>query len=585
MYFVMAFAVTGCMKHDFDPQSQINEQTKQNVQNVFSCMFDENHDWCSTVSSTVTIKDIPENAVNVKVLSYIQDDDDQTSLRVLNEKNVDEGTSVMTLTVDVPNVTKDLYAMMVLKDGSTLFKNLSQQNKMRAMTRAAVSHYALPQGDVHITGSVESFASKRGWLPGQVLYDTDIPQFACSDYDSSYKDVFRAVIFSYFKNGRKYNNLPLVKESGYYNETTYPITTGDAPIVISTVYKNDGGYKEVENSDLYYYYFKEEDMTGKDPVEFLNSLPKYKAIQFNECIKGDDEICKHASYALAYFEGTSETGLKGTYHFPKGLKIGFMVRAKTTAEGGKKQGELYGDGRLNNDINNYAACNFKSSKLGQDGPRIAWMMVNSRIMMCWESGTDTDFNDIIIEVEGGIEPIITIPDTESNYYTYCFEDSPLGDYDMNDLVIKARRIDATHVEYKIMACGAHDALYVKNIQGQVINDSREVHSMFEKEQTAFINTVLNSELVEPVTDIVEVDESFSFLDEATQPYLYDKSFNRSVYLAKKGQDPHAIMIPNDFKWPLERICIKDSYPTFNSWGSNKYTATDWYLFPNEDLVF
>ena len=109
--------------------------------------------------------------------------------------------------------------------------------------------------------------------------------------------------------------------------------------------------------------------------------------------------------------------------------------------------------------------------------------------------------------------------------------------------------------------------------------------MFEKEQTAFVNTVLNSELVEPVTDIVKVDESFSFLDEATQPYLYDKSFNRSVYLAKKGQDPHAIMIPNDFKWPLERICIKDSYPTFNSWGSNKYTATDWYLFPNEDLVF
>jgi hypothetical protein len=75
-----------------------------------------------------------------------------------------------------------------------------------------------------------------------------------------------------------------------------------------------------------------------------------------------------------------------------------MVRANTTFEAPRKQGELYGDGRLNNNINKWP--NFSSSKLGTDGPRVAWLTINGKTMMCWESGTDSDFNDIIIEVEG-----------------------------------------------------------------------------------------------------------------------------------------------------------------------------------------
>ena len=86
-------------------------------------------------------------------------------------------------------------------------------------------------------------------------------------------------------------------------------------------------------------------------------------------------------------DGIPDENTVGSYQFPEGYRIGFMVRAKTTAEGGKKQGELYGDGRLNNYINNYG--NFKSSKLGTDGPRSCWMTVNGKMLLCFESGTDT----------------------------------------------------------------------------------------------------------------------------------------------------------------------------------------------------
>ena len=336
------------------------------------------------------------------------------------------------------------------------------------------------------------------------------------------------------------------------------------------------------NSDLYYYYYKDADIAGKDAVQYIERLPKYKAIQFDQCIAADDEIKKHASYALVYWgDGVPDENTVGNYQFPEGYRIGFMVRAKTTAEGRKKQGELYGDGRLNNYINNYG--NFKSSKLGTDGPRSCWMTVNGRMLLCFESGTDTDFNDIILEVEGGVDPIIYIPELEETTYTFCFEDTELGDYDMNDVVIKAKRINETTVEWTVVACGAYDKLQVKNINGAVINDDVEVHSLFGVDNLTYVNTV-SGVIYEPVSDQVTVSKTFSFLDEDSQPYIFDVTTGKTVKLSKRGEDPHGIMIPKDFRWPREKVCIKNAYLQFNSWGENQVTSTDWYVHPEEDKV-
>ena len=81
----------------------------------------------------------------------------------------------------------------------------------------------------------------------------------------------------------------------------------------------------------------------------------------------------------------------------------------------------------------------------------------------------------------------------------------------------------------------------------------------------------------------------AFLNYDLLPYIYDETTGVTVKLATKGQNPHGIMIPNDFKYPRERVCIKDAYNVeghkFNSWGQNKITDTDWYKFPVEELVF
>ena len=39
------------------------------------------------------------------------------------------------------------------------------------------------------------------------------------------------------------------------------------------------------------------------------------------------------------------------------------------------------------------------------------------------------------------------------------------------------------------------------------------------------------------------------------------------------------MIPFDFKYPVEKVCIKDAYNEFNNWGKNPVNSTNWYTKP------
>lgn len=592
-----ALMFSGCLKHDdFSYSVTKQEEIKENVSNVFGTTFSENQDWCTTTSGKITVNGIPSDVKKVQILVYIKENDGETSINILNETDVD-GQSSVVLNYDAPINNLGLFVSFISNSNYTLKKvdgNVVSYGS-NAGTRMITTKFTLPSIVPTIESIESSYAVERGWLESESLYQIenyDALKMTVDDYSDEFKTIFRAIVFSYFKNGRNYDNLPLVKNSGYYNDNAYPITTGKEPIIVSPVYKCDKAEtygNEVWNSDLYYYYFKESDLVGKDPVEYINSLPKYKAIPFNEhfLINEDDNISKRATYALMYFgEGKPEVGAKGSFYFPEGYKIGFMVRAKTDyKDNGKprKKGELYGDGRLNNNINSYNECNFKSSGLGQDGPRVAWLTVNGKTMMCWESGTDKDFNDIILEVEGGFEPINIIPELESNFYTFCFEDTELGDYDMNDVVIKARRINKNKIEYRVVACGAYDELLIMNINGRVINNSTEVHGMFGKGLT-YINTVKGQNIA-PITEEINVSDNFSFLDESTQPYIVDKTTNTTIKLSKKGEDPHGIMIPYDFKYPLEKVCIKDAYSQFNSWGEGSVTSTEWYKYPIEDKVF
>ena len=535
---------------------------------------------------------------------YLDDVDEEgepiTSLNIMNETELNGQTSVK-LKYDEPNDNKGVFVSFVSDNDIQMRKvtgsTVSLDTKASSRGTIGVTEtYSIPTGTPVIGNAIKSWAnSEDKWLPNEMLYelsDYSSQKMTAQDFSADEKETLRALILSYFVNSKKVNNKKLIDESGFFNENGYPITTqANANIIVSPIYKCDGCLKttdgygfEVYNSDLYYYYFKESDLeSAEDKVKFLENLPKFKAIPFSEVYpKTDDDVIeKRGAYALIYWgDGTPEVGVTtGSYQFPEGLKIGFMLRSKANG----KHGELYLDGRLNTNINkkspfssSTAAKNKDYEGNGDNMPRAAWLTVNGRQLLCWESGTDADFNDLIIEVQGGVSELTYTPKLSvGQIYTFCFEDTELGDYDLNDVVIKAQRINDEQVQYELYACGAYDELFVRNVDSAWENT--EIHALFGKEPKTYINTEASEAKVKTITITKKVENTFTFLDKNCQPYIYDKTSGKTIKLAEKGQDPHGIMIPyNKFKYPLEKVCIKDAYSLFNNWGQNSVSYTDWY---------
>ena len=548
LIFLMGLMLLSC-GHEF-----FNYEPQENIEEIFGTTFNPNHDWCSTDNKEIILGGL--DADSIKVLASVGGE-----LKLLNNVKYSEN---MNIYFDAPKGS-DIF-ICTIKDNKQYFYLLDDVVRK---TRSGEESITIPTTPPAITGTVQSYEQKRGY-PGfenEILYTTNLFPIEVSNYSESFLTTFRAVLFTYLPNGKSYNNLPKILAKGYYNNDCYAVTTGEDPILVSLMYKNDGGYHEVETGELYYYYFK-----GNKTVEEIKTLPKYKALDIRTSMSDDDVINKKHSYVLAYFDGETPT-----YQFPKGYKIGFMLRVNFKDD--VKKGELYFDGRLNSNINRHG--HFASSGLGDDDPRMCWVTVNKRMFMCCEAGTDSDFNDAIFEIEG-VEPIDIPIDPEYNYYTYLFEDRNYGDYDMNDVVLRGTRIDETHVKWEVVATGAYDELYIYNINGKVINSTKEVHSYFNVEQETYVNVGLG--VTKPiVSETLVVKKDFSFLN--NMPYIKNVTQNnRLIYLSTVGQNPHAIMIPFEMKWPIEKICIKDAYLEFNDWGKNPIASFDWYIRPVEEKV-
>ncbi len=271
---------------------------------------------------------------------------------------------------------------------------------------------------------------------------------------------------------------------------------------------------------------------------------------------------------------------------PKGYRVGFMLRKMKGSQSEKdnliavaaQNGCCYGDKRLNQEINQFpghfgSALSLYSMTL--DDPRMAMFQVNGKTYLTIEDGSDCNFSDLIIQVSGGVARLGYIPDIIGQVYTFCFEDRENGDYDMNDIVIKAVRMDATHVKYSIEACGGTDKVYLRNIGGKTLNEDTELHTLFNA--SGVVNVGSSHE--DAVSEIIEVDPSFSFADKKDIFYIYNATTGKEIHIAEMGEDPHAIMIPFDFRYPLEGTCIKNAYPAFINWSADRTQALDWYLTP------
>ena len=184
-------------------------------------------------------------------------------------------------------------------------------------------------------------------------------------------------------------------------------------------------------------------------------------------------------------------------------------------------------------------------------PRVAIFKANNHNYITFEDGTDCNFTDIVIEIVSGIqvEDGDLSQKPKNAVYTYCFEDRQNGDYDMNDIVIKAMRLDATHVLFSVEACGAYDELNLRGIHGKLLSSNIDVHQLFGvSNPKTYINTQPGTTHHEPIQEVVEVPNNFSFntiseekadiLDPLKRKvlHIYNKTEEREVRLSTRGED-------------------------------------------------
>lgn len=403
------------------------------------------------------------------------------------------------------------------------------------------------------------------------------------------------------------NNAASVRNSAYnISGFNYFETDGVNPVTLIPIQAYTDDFKQ---NHLFYYYYKPEDVlaSGMDEVEYIKQLPKYMAIQV-ERIQSTDEknagtYFRRQEFLLPFYKNDPVEGdNEASAIFPKGYKVGFLnlktVNVGTYNITDEKYGCTYGDGRLNYEINHYGS--FKSAmdtSLGgkyEGGmtwtdPRIAIFTANGKTYMCLEEGADCNFSDMVIEIGGGLNVIDETPNPEAEVYTMCFEDRPnTADYDLNDVVLRCSRKDKTTLILSIVATGAQDNVYIHGATGWAHND-KEVHELFgavdSEGKNQFVNTEKGGTAREAITAEVTVSESLSIPSFLKNIFIENRSTGKVVKVPETGQPPFAVIVPEVFKYPLERVCINNAYLKFKNWAQDMITDKDWYTEPETGKVY
>ena len=177
-------------------------------------------------------------------------------------------------------------------------------------------------------------------------------------------------------------------------------------------------------------------------------------------------------------------------------------------------------------------------------------------------------------------------------YSYAFEDSYMADYDMNDVVVKVRWKDEVNnpgVVIATLCCtgATYDLSVWLTING---SDSKlfgnEVHAALGGAKGSFINTLSFTPSDPKIVYINDVDPATEEFSVPTDTDLSDldiwiKSPEGNIHVAKQGQDPHGVIIPEDWEWPMEWTSVKTAYPKFADFARDMTTNKDWYKLENQ----
>lgn len=650
--------LSSCVK-DFDAETYNKQKNEAkivaNANRIFGDI-DPVQDWNSIATGTisVTVDATLNDIVKVQILTespFLND-----NAKVLAEADVKQGKTV-SLSYDAPNAYKKLIAACVNSKGhyhiqvfntgdqSVNFQQVSGSRAMRASKSDAPSFTTLKLNAPHwslnalraqqgatckISGTTYTVWANSNWndqmwdfadnqtFDGGWTLDSNqnighiyrnIDGFAPGEKENI-EIILNSLFFkkandNYSTFGKK-NNARIIRKSPYVTQNNNCVySDGINPITLIPIQSFNTEFKL---DRIFYYFYKPSEVpAGMSEVDYIKSLPKFKAIQVERIQSstdgGNGTLYRKQEFLLPYIKGTPQEGVnEASAIFPKGYKIGFLCQKNKEGDynyGDNLHGCVYADGRLNVEVNHIKG-HFLSAidktlggntKEGMqfDDPRMAMFTANNKTYICVEDGADCNFSDIVLEIGGGVDQLEEEPEVLTEAYTMCFEDRlETADYDLNDVVLRCSRVDNTTLELTLVATGANDNVYIHGAEGCEFND-QEVHAIFgiitTEKSNRFVNTEIGGTECAPVSSKVTVSEGVTIPQYLKNIYIENRSTGKEIRIPKQGEPPYAIIVPQDFEYPMEHTRITEAYGKFLEWARNANQDKDWYVFEDANQIF
>ena len=234
-----------------------------------------------------------------------------------------------------------------------------------------------------------------------------------------------------------------------------------------------------------------------------------------------------------------------------------------------------------------------------------FLPVNDKNLRTWVKLGKSDgyYSDWIVTIteakrlEGETETHNVPPVVEPTpqIYTYAFEDTYMGDYDLNDVVLQVWKESDTQLKIRLCATGASKSLYVYYGDNPLFQ-GREVHDILGGSQGKFINTGASGAGDKFQTcDSIETSMTGSFagFDFSTAGFNIrwgNKTKAESIWLTTRsdspiGEAPYAVCIPANWAWPLEWVKVSEAYTGFSSYAANPANNEEWYKSPTAGKTY
>lgn len=657
--FLLSVAIlASCGKSYELNDTQFNEESiRVNTEKQLGITIDPEQTWVDIVNGNITIKadaDL-EDIVKVQILTESPFGNDEAA--ILNSVDCQKG-DVVTLNYEAPGDATELVAACVSSKGVYYIKvfnvgesNLSFASTTNARTRGTDDEYPTL---IELGDYIPSFNAERALASEKSGFNKVLVKDNTNGGNNRYYDVWAdgswkndrlwshktvkggnwnvesGFIYRSVSNSGDMNTLKSIittylKKTGGENTTGttnkrnnwQDIATGNAYFRVNNSYLiSNGGpttlipiqmyTTEGDYNTIYYYYFNPNNIpAGMSEVDYIKTLPKFKAIPGKS---GDATCRREKEYLLPYYGDGTPSDIAVSVAIPKGYQIGFLNRKDFKNMGDISNcgsGCIYGDGRLNFEVNHLKGHYFSAmdKELSQEistdlngskkdkcsgntpsgmqwtSPRIGFFSANKHSYMCFEDGADCNFCDMVIEVVQGTEIIeedMVSEDIPGASYLMCFEDRPAqADYDMNDVVIYAKRINNKTIEVGLAACGAADEVYIMGIPGGRQLNNSEIHDLFGIPKETFAHTKTNGQEVNRIPR-ERITTDLSLEDFMRSIYIVNKTTEKTIRMPEKGKSPYVIIVPDGFRYPKEGTSIKSAYPGFLEWAQNRNASRNWY---------